>query len=288
MTVKAAAYLELTKPGITLFIGVTAAAGYVTAAGGWAGLGGLPVAVIATMMMSAGAATLNQVAEWEPDARMRRTARRPIPSGVISARQASVFAWTLAGSGLAMAVLFLPLLAVVFLVLCHIAYVNVYTPLKRRTPFCTLAGAIPGALPVLAGWTAAGAPIDAAAVALTGVLFMWQIPHFLAIGWLAREDYRAAGCPMLSVVEATGGACARVSLVYSGGLLVCAGVLAASAATGVLYMATAALTGGAYAVYAWRFACSPSPAPARSLFLSSIVVLPLLLGALVTDVLLPL
>ena len=284
MRALAAAYFELTKPGITLFIGVTAGAGFVTAAGGLGPPLALAATLAATMLMSAGAATLNHVAEHGHDALMRRTATRPIPAGIISARRAALFGWTLALTGLSAAILLLPPLAAVFLALCHVTYVNVYTPLKRRSPFCTLAGAVPGALPVLAGWAAAGAPIDTAALALTGVLFMWQIPHFLAIGWLAREDYRAAGCPMLAVVEVTGRSSARVSLAYAAGLVVCAGVLGATAALGPLYLATAALTGGAYVVFAWRFVLAPERAPARKLFFSSIIVLPVLLAALVADV----
>lgn len=286
MRATAAAYLELTKPGITLFIGVTAGAGFVTAAGGWGPSWLLPVTLTATMLMSAGAATLNQVAEAVYDARMRRTASRPLPAGLIPAGRAALFGWGLAVAGFLLALLLLPLLAAVFLALCHVSYVNVYTPLKRRTPYCTLAGAIPGALPVLAGWAAAGAPIDAAALALTGVLFMWQIPHFLAIGWLARDDYRAAGCPVLAVVEATGRASGRVSLVYAAGVVVCAAVLGLTAGTSALFLVAALLTGGAYVVYAWRFVRRPERTAARGLFFSSIIILPVLLGALMADVLL--
>jgi heme o synthase len=171
-------------------------------------------------------------------------------------------------------------------VLCHISYVLVYTPLKRRTPLCTLTGAIPGALPVLAGWSAAGQPIDVTAIALTGVLFMWQIPHFLAIGWMAREDYGKAGCPMLSVVDVTGRASARVSLAYAVAMLVCAGVVGVTSTAGALYTGVAVLTGTAYIMHAWRFVQLPERTPARRLFFSSIIVLPVLLSALMADLVL--
>ena len=279
----AAAYLELTKPGITLFIGVTAGAGFIAALEGWGAPGALALTLVATMLMSGGAATLNQVSERTWDAMMKRTASRPVPSGVVSVRAASLFGWGLSGLGLAVSLVFLPLATAVFLVLCHVAYVLVYTPLKRRTPLCTLAGAIPGALPVLAGWAATGRPIDVVAIALTGVLFMWQIPHFLAIGWMAREDYRTAGCPMLGVVEASGRASARVSLVYALAMVVCTGVVAARSGTGPMFAVAALLTGGGYVAFAWRFARLPERVPARRLFFSSLLVLPLLLGALVTD-----
>jgi heme o synthase len=286
MTTPARAYFELTKPGITLFIGVTAGAGFITALGGWGMPLRLLVTLTATMLMSGGAATLNQVAERKWDALMIRTSRRPLPAGTITERSARLFGWMLSATGLTIALTLLPLATALFLVLCHVSYVNAYTPLKRRTPLCTLTGAIPGALPVLAGWAATGQPINVAALALTGVLFMWQIPHFLAIGWMAREDYRAAGCPMLSVVEGSGRSSARVSLVYASAMVVCAAVVGATSPAGSLYMITALLTGSVYVLYAWRFVHECARVPARKLFFSSLLVLPLLLTALVTDLVL--
>ena len=285
MRAPARAWIGLTKPGITIFIVLTAAAGFITAQGGW----GRPLLLLATLvatgLMSAGAAALNQVAESATDARMRRTATRAIPSGLIGTRGARVFAWCLSLSGLTIALLALPWLATLMLVLCHVSYVNVYTPLKRRTPLCTLAGAIPGALPVLAGWCATGAPIGAGAIALTGVLFMWQIPHFLALGWLGREDYARAGCPMLGVGDPTGQASARVALLYAVAMAFCAAAVGVGASTGAIYMLTALATGGTYSAFALSFARRPERAPARRLFLGSLAVLPILLAALVVDVL---
>lgn len=284
MTTDARAWLELTKPGITAFIGITAGAGFITAQAGWGSPSLLAVTVAATMLMSAGAATLNQVHEHRWDRMMARTASRPIPAGRVSEGAARAFGWALSGVGLAVSLALLPWLTAVFLVLCHVSYVFAYTPLKRRTPLCTLTGAIPGALPVLAGWAATGQPVDVAALALTGVLFMWQIPHFLAIGWMARADYATAGCPMLGVVEASGRASARISLLYAGAMVVCAVVVGFTSAAGALYGVTALLTGGAYVAFAWGFVQQRERAPARRLFFSSLVVLPLLLTALVADI----
>jgi len=283
VAVRAAAWLELTKPGITLFVGITAATGFLTAAGGWALPGQLAAVLGATVLMSAGAATLNQVAERGRDALMRRTARRPLPAGRVSVREARLLGWGLSCCGLAMSLWILPPATAVWLGLCHVSYVNVYTPLKHRTPLCTLAGAIPGALPVLAGAAATGQPLGPAPLALTAVLFMWQIPHFLAIGWIARDDYRSAACPMLSVVDGTGRSSARVSFVYAGGMLVAAAVLGVVSDAGPLYLGAALLAGGAYTALAWSFVRRPEPLPARRLFLSSLVVLPLLLLALIGD-----
>ncbi|HEX6590273.1 MAG TPA: heme o synthase [Longimicrobiales bacterium] len=285
MCAPARVWLELTKPGITLFIVLTAGAAFVTAQGGF----GQPIVMLATLaatgLMSAGAATLNQVTESAADARMKRTARRPIPSGAIGVREATGFAWSLSSAGLALALLALPWLAALMLVLCHVSYVDVYTPLKRRTPLCTLAGAIPGALPVLAGWTASGAPIGPGAIALTGVLFMWQIPHFLALGWLGREEYARAGCPMLGVGDPTGEASARIALAYAVAMAVCAVAITVMPRIGAIYLAIALVTCGAYAAAAWSFVRQPERGAARRLFLSSLAVLPLLLAALVLDVL---
>ena len=282
----ARSYLELTKPGITTFVGITAAAGFVTAVGGVHDPVRLLLVVVATMLMSGGAAALNHVAERHTDVLMERTARRPLPARVLMPGSARAFAWTLTALGLVTALALLPPLTALFLVLCHVSYVNAYTPLKRRTPLCTLAGAIPGALPVLAGWAATGAPIDVTALALTGVLFMWQIPHFLAIGMMAQEDYRAAGCPMLSVVDRTGRASARISLAYAAAMLVCATLLGLTSGAGRLYMSIGLFTCVAYMMYAWEFTRRPERGPARKLFFSSLVVLPLLLTALMADMML--
>jgi heme o synthase len=282
----ARAYLSLTKPGITLFIGITAAAGYVTALGGLVMPVRFVIALVSTMLMSGGAATLNQVAEFGRDALMRRTSRRPLPAGVITPGRARVFAWTLTTSGLLLALAFLPWQAALFLVVCHISYVNIYTPLKRRTPLCTLMGAIPGSVPVLAGWAATGEPIGVAALALTGVVFMWQIPHFLAIGWMGRDDYSVAGCPMLGVVDATGRSSARVSFAYAGAMLVCAVMVGLTSPAGSLYMNIALIACGGYMLFAWRFLQQRERVPARRLFFSSLIVMPLLLGALIADLVL--
>lgn len=281
----ARACLQLTKPGITLFIGVSAAAGYVAAREGGSQPGGLVVMLLATMAMSGGAAALNHVAERDSDARMRRTSRRPLPSGDLTAAQAALFGWGLSAAGLLLSLLALPPLATLFLVLSHVSYVYLYTPLKRRSQFCTLAGALPGALPVLAGWCATGVPLNLTALALTSVLYMWQIPHFLAIGWLAREDYGRAGCPMLGVLDPTGVRSARVSLVYAGGMLFCSLLVAAASPASWLFAVVASATGAWYIAAAWKFVIQPQVQRARSLFLTSLAVLPVLLTALVTDLL---
>ncbi len=273
-------YHELTKPGITLFVVISAAAGYVVNAGSSAHAGTLLLVVAATALLSGGAATLNMMAERDRDARMQRTQYRPIPAGLIDARAASFFGWSLSAVGALLALFTLPPLVLVFLLVCHISYVYWYTPLKVRTEHSTIVGAIPGAVPVLAGAAATGAMPNTAALALTGLLFTWQFPHFLAIGWLMRADYKRAGFVLLPVIDETGKRTARVSLLY------------AVATMGFAVLVTRALDAGALvssvvhtASTAYMFACVPfmrmrDQARARKLFFASLIVLPVILVAL--------
>lgn len=280
----ARAYLELTKPGITLFVGMTAAAGFRLGARGVSAPALLLETVLATALTSAGAAALNEVREAELDARMRRTAGRPIPSGRVTRAQATAFAVALTLSGLTLAAALLPWSTIALLAICHAAYVVAYTPLKRRTPLCTLVGTIPGALPVLVGWTATGVPLDTTALALLAVLVAWQIPHFLAIAWLCRDDYARAGFRVLATVDPTGLASGRVALVYAATLLPVGLVPWLAGDAGAAYAVAAAALALGYAALAFSFTLQRSTARARRLFLASLGYLPaylavLLLGA---------
>ena len=285
ISVVARAFHELTKPGITLFVGLTALAGYVIAAGAALDAGTLILVMLSTMAMSGGAAALNHLLERREDALMRRTASRPLPSGSITAGSAALFGWTLSLGGALLALTALPPLTFLFLALCHFSYVFAYTPLKKRTIHCTLVGAIPGAVPVLAGAAAAGGFPSTAVLALTGVLFMWQMPHFYAIGWLTRADYERAGFCMLPLVDATGVATARACLLYAiamqGFAILVTREMGAAPAT----MALVHTAGTAYIVAVLPFLRSRSNTHARRLFFTSLVVLPLILGAVMADAL---
>lgn len=273
-------YHELTKPGITLFVGITAAAGYVVSARGSADAWLLVCVVLATMLMSSGAATLNQVIECQRDARMQRTVRRPIPAGIISARSATRFGWGLSCAGALLATLTLPLPVLIFLLACHASYLYLYTPLKPRTPHCTLAGAIPGALPVLAGSAATGALPDAAALALAGLLFTWQIPHFMAIGWLMREDYARAGFAMLPVLDQSGARTARVSLLYAVATMGFAVLVTRAVDVGVAALSVVHTAAMLYMFATVPFMRARTNAQARRLFFASLMVLPVMMAAL--------
>ncbi len=276
----ARAYLELTKPGITLFVGMTAAAGFLLAARGVGAPALLVETVLATILTSGGAAALNHVREADADRLMRRTAGRPLPSGVLTRAQATTFAVALTLSGLTCAAAFLPWSTIALLAVCHASYVAAYTPLKRRTPLCTLVGTIPGALPVLVGWSATGAAVDLTALALLGVLVAWQIPHFLAIGWLCRADYARAGFRVLSTVDPTGLASGRVALVYAAALLPMGLVPWLTGDAGAAYALAATLLALGYTALAAAFALDRSAARARRLFFASLVYLPAYLAVL--------
>lgn len=278
-------YSELTKPGISLFVALSAATGYVVAAQANATWTVALLVIACTALMSAGAAGLNQVIEAEHDRNMRRTARRPVAAGSIDALAAKVFAWSLTGCGLLVALTLLPPLTSVFLVLSHITYVNVYTPLKSRTPLCTLVGGFPGSLPVLAGAVASGSGITLPGLLLTGLLFTWQMPHFMAIGWLSREDYARVNDSMLFLTEPTGATSAAVAVMYAAAMGGCGMLLSWAMSATAFFAVTAAICAITYTVLAAQFRRERSRIRAHNLFLSSLLILPLMLLALVMEVL---
>lgn len=190
-------YYILTKPEVNLLILMTTSAGYYLASRGPLRIGGLLNTLAGTLLVASGTATLNQWLERVWDGQMRRTASRPLPSGRLSAREAFWFGMLLSIAGglyLAVAVNGLSALLAISTLL---SYLLIYTPLKRKTPLCTLLGAFPGAMPTLIGWAGATASINRNAWVLFGILFLWQFPHFLAIALMYREDYARAGYRML-------------------------------------------------------------------------------------------
>lgn len=194
-------YYTLTKPEVNLLILMTTSAGYYLASRGTLRIGGLISTLVGTLLVASGTATLNQWSERVWDGQMRRTALRPLPSGRVSSREALIFGTLLSVAGglyLAIAVNYLSALLAISTLL---SYLFIYTPLKRKTPLCTMIGAIPGAMPTLIGWAGAGAPINRQALLLFGVLFLWQFPHFLAIALMYRDDYSRAGYHMLPAFD---------------------------------------------------------------------------------------
>ncbi len=279
---RAADFLELTKPRITALVLVTAAVGY--AVGGEASFDAFRFLVFlaGTALLCGGASTLNQYLERDADARMVRTSRRPIPAGRLRPEEALAFGLALSAAGLAV-LSFVNLLTVALGAASLASYVLVYTPLKRVTSLCTVVGAVPGALPPLMGWAAARGELGAAGWGLFAILFLWQLPHFLAIGWLYRDDYVRGGFPMLAVTDPDGSASGRQALLYTTALLpvtLAAGVLAAA---GQGYLWGALAMGFVFLACAALFAWKRSIAAARRLFLVSVIYLPALLGLMVFD-----
>ena len=190
-------YYILTKPEVNLLILMTTSAGYYLASRAPVNIAGLVNTLIGTLLVASGTATLNQWMERVWDGQMRRTATRPLPSGRVSAREAFVYGVLLSIAGGAYLAVLVNWITAALAVSTLLSYLLIYTPLKRKTPLCTLLGAVPGAMPTLIGWAGASSRIDSHAWFLFAILFLWQFPHFLAIALMYREDYARAGYKML-------------------------------------------------------------------------------------------
>lgn len=274
---------ELTKPGITLMVVITAAIGLLLAGG----IDATPAlwlhTLLGTGLVAGGASVLNHVRERDTDARMRRTANRPLPTGRLSVELALAFGVGMAATGLIELTLAVNPLTAALGALAVVGYVFVYTPMKRRTSLSTLVGGIPGSIPPMMGWTAMRDAVELPAWVLFGILYFWQMPHFLAIAWLCREDYARAGFPMLSVVDPDGRETGRQALLYCLPLLPISLLPAALGLAGWVYAAGGTLFGIAYLGYSFGFARDPSRTSARRLMLFSLLYLPALLAVLVLD-----
>jgi len=239
--------------------------------------------VLGTALLAAGASALNQLLEREYDARMRRTQDRPLPSGRLQPQSV-----LLTGIGCAVAGLCYLALAVnpltSFLGGCSlVTYVFVYTPLKRVTWLNTVLGAIPGGLPPLMGWTAARGHLSTDAWALFGILALWQLPHFMAIAWMYRDEYARAGFKMLPSIDPDGHRTGRQAVSHTLGLLPVSLTPFLFKLTGPIYLAGALMLGFAFLWYAIQFSRHLTVLRARKLFFFSIIYLPLLLVLMVFD-----
>jgi heme o synthase len=231
--------------------------------------------LIGTLLVASGTGTLNQYFEHRFDARMRRTCRRPVAAGRMSPATAAWFGIVLSIVGAAYLLVAVNALASVLAVLTLTSYLFVYTPLKRRTPLCTLVGAFPGAMPPLIGWAAASGSIaSSGAWLLYAVLFLWQFPHFMAIAWMYREDYARAGYHVLPARNARRWM-AWLTGAPSFALLIASLVAAGANGPGGLYFAATGLLGSGLFYYATRQVVLPSRIAARELLKASIVYLPL-------------
>lgn len=279
-------YWSLTKPEINFLIAVTTAAGFwMSSAGSFSYFRWEPLfhTLLGTVLVASGAATLNQLIESRFDAQMRRTARRPIASGRIQRVPALWFGVSLAVFGVIYLAVATTLFASVLAVLTLLAYLFLYTPLKRKTPLCTLAGAVPGAAPPLIGWAAAGGRLTADAWLLFAIVFLWQFPHFMSIAWMYREDYWRAGYLVLPEGEHKDRFVTWQSLLAALTLFTVAPVPALRGDAGIVYLAGALVLGGLFLYCSTRFALQRSSASARRLLFASILYLPALFALLVLD-----
>ena len=241
-------------------------------------------AVAGTALVAGGAAVLNQVYERDTDALMRRTRLRPLPDGRVASTEAAIFGFVLSAGGLALLATRANALAALLAFATLVTYLAIYTPMKLRTPLATLVGAVPGALPPLIGWTASHGTIWNGGLVLFAIVFFWQIPHFMAIAWLYREDYGKAGFPMLPVIDPAGRR-AGIQAIWSALLLVAATIAPALnggyGISGSPYLPIAIALGAALLWLVLRFASARNDATARRLFLGSIIYLPLLWIAMI-------
>jgi protoheme IX farnesyltransferase len=283
--------LALTKPRITLLVIATVAAGFLLAPNAVPGTGISPAArwlllvhtLIGSALVAGGTNALNQLVERDVDALMRRTANRPLPAARLSVMEAGVFAWGISIAGVTYLGLLVNWTTAVIAALTLVSYVAVYTPLKRRTTLATLVGAVPGALPIVGGWTANGGSLDAAALALFSVMFLWQLPHFLALAWIFREDYRRAGLQMLSIADEDGTITMRQAALGALALIPAGIAPAVFGVAGVLYALGGLVLSSTFAFIAWQAARSRSAFGAKRVFFASLVYLPALLGLMIAD-----
>ena len=270
------AFLILTKPEITLMVMISAGVATLMASDALR-VGVLFNSVLGTGLLGAGASALNQYLEREADGRMRRTSRRPLPAGYLTARRALLFGVSLSAGGSVYLLLKLNALTAQLGLFTLISYLFIYTPLKKRTRLCTPLGAFPGAAPILIGWAAAGNSLAIEAWALYAILLLWQFPHFYAIGWLYREDYARAGMLMLPAVEEDDGKNTFQLILISTQLLIIASLLLKFVApTGNLYLLSAVVLGLSFYYFAHQAALSRSKPAAKRLLHASVIYLPLL------------
>jgi protoheme IX farnesyltransferase len=276
-------WADLVKARLTTLVVLTTAAGFYS---GWRGNMNWALlfhTVFGTALVASGAAALNQLLEREHDAKMRRTETRPLPSGRLTPETVLLIGGGLSVFGLVYLAGMVNLLTSVLGAITLVSYVWIYTPLKRVTTLNTAIGAIPGALPPLMGWTAARDDVSAGGWALFAILFFWQLPHFLAIAWIYREDYARAGFAMLPVVDPNGQRTGSQALSHTLGLLPVSLSPFVFGLAGPVYLAAALILGIIFVVAAFRFARELTVSRARTLFFTSIIYLPLLFSALVLD-----
>jgi heme o synthase len=276
-------FVALTKPRLNSLVVVTAGIGYYLGAGANLHVPGLIAAVIGVALVAAGAAGLNQVYERDTDSLMFRTRMRPIAAHRMTPHDALLFSAVVALIGLGILVVQTNVPAAFLAFLTVLSYNAIYTPMKRRSELATLVGAVPGALPPMIGWVAARGALTPEAWALFAIVFVWQIPHFMAIAWLYRADFSRAGFPLLPVVDPSGRRTGRQSVLFSLVLVPLSLTPYFLRMSGPAYAIGAVAGSVGLLCLAILFASKRTDERARALFLGSITYLPLLWGMLILD-----
>lgn len=275
-------FYELTKPRMNFLVVCTTAVGYYMAphGGHWVGL---LHAILGTVLTAASSGVLNQLVEREYDALMPRTRNRPLPAGRVSPAEALWMGALLGVVGIAYLALMVNALTALLGAFTLASYVWVYTPMKRVSSLNTIVGAVPGAIPPMMGWTAATGALSPEAIALFGILFLWQMPHFLAIAILYKRDYAAGGFKMLPVVDPGLSLTSRMIVLYGLALVPVSLMPVGVGMAGALYLTAATLMSLAFLSYCVSAAVSKERLDARKLFFASIIYLPLLFAVLMID-----
>jgi protoheme IX farnesyltransferase len=280
---RATDFFSLTKPKLTSLVLFTTFVGFYS---------GIPTAIplmqllqtlIGTALMAGGAGAFNMYLERELDALMKRTALRPLASGRLKSSHALLFALVISAGGFIYLFLFVNHLASLLSAIIFIGYLFLYTPMKTKTWWCTLAGAVPGALPIVMGWAGARGNLSLEAWLLFAIVFLWQLPHFYSIGWMYREEYAHAGLPVLSVVDWSGIRTGRQAVLFIGVLVVFTLMPARMGLAGSWYLAGALIFGAIFLAFGIYFARARNRIAARRLFVVSAFYLPALLILLMLD-----
>lgn len=276
-------YWALSKPDVTFLVVITTFAGYCLASSGPIDWLRLLNTILATTFVAAGTATLNQYIERAPDAKMRRTAQRPLPQARIQPHEALCFGVLLVAGGAVYLALLTNVLACALAVATSVLYLGAYTPLKQRTTLATAVGAFPGALPPLIGWAAATGSLSFGAWVLFAILFLWQFPHFLSIAWMYREDYARAGIQMLPVIDTSGDVTYRQIIVSSAFLIPVSLLMSVGKITGPYYFFGAVILGLALLQVCFWANRSRTNVRAKWLMHATVAHIPLLLGLMLLD-----